>query len=116
MTDPNELPAYVREAIAEYHSHDHTPTGEAARRLRFELAAFRIALYGIPWAESNIAELRRLEKSDGELFGEIRYELERLGLSRIDIQKLLRSGRLPDVVSGGWRSDAREAFGASPRR
>jgi hypothetical protein len=100
------LPAHWIAAALEYHERPNEPqqTDESRRRYPFELMAFRIGIYGV--AAAHPAELRRLQKLSPQLFGEVRYALERLGLSGIDIRMLINGRGLSDIVPG-WRAEAR---------
>jgi hypothetical protein len=51
-----------------------SPTIRPADRRGRAAISPRIALYGYEWAVANVAELKRLDRLDGELFGEVRYE------------------------------------------
>jgi hypothetical protein len=57
-------------------------------------------------AAADPAELRRRKKLNAAPFSEIHYELGRLGLNDLDVQRLINGRGLRDIVPS-WKSEAR---------
>jgi hypothetical protein len=76
-------------------------------RYRFELFAMRCGIYGADFALHNITELQPLYQLGAKLFdAEIQETLQRCGMSPREVQRLVRTGRLPDLAPS-WRSEER---------